>query len=122
MFILQIVHRPSKLLGIRSMTSRRFWIAASLISFTSVTMIFVAVTSLHTATPAWWALMAAAVIGPSSLFWIWPRLRDQDPEIVALRAKLTFEQKQRFEQQKEFERVRLALQTELQFRDRKSVV
>ena len=98
------------------MTSRRFWIAASLISFTSVTMIVVAVTSLHTATPAWWALMAAAVIGPSSLFWIWPRLRDQDPEIVALRAKLTFEQKQRFEQQKEFERVRLALQTELQFR------
>ncbi len=116
MSILQIVHRPLKLLGIRSMTSRRFWIAASLISFTSVTMIVVAVTSLHTATPAWWALIAAAVIGPGSLFWIWPRLRDQDPEIVALRAKLTLEQKQRFEQQKEFERVRLALQTELQFR------
>lgn len=98
------------------MTSRRFWIAASLTTLASVITIVVALTGLPTATPAWWALMAAAVIGPSSLFWIWPRLRDQDPEIVALRAKLTFEQKQRFEQQKEFERVRLALQTELQFR------
>jgi len=116
MSILQVVHRPIMLQGIHSMTSRRFRIAASLISFTSVTMIAVGVTSLQTATPAWWVLMAAAVIGPGSLFWLWPRLRDHDPEIVALRAKLTFEQKQRFAQQKEFDRVRLALQTELQFR------
>lgn len=98
------------------MTSRRFWIAATLITLVSVTMIVVAVTSLPTATPAWWALMAAAAIGPSSLIWLWPRLRDHDPEIVAMRAKLTIEQNQRFEQQKEFDRVRQALQTELQLR------
>lgn len=98
------------------MTSRRFWIAASLITSASVTMIGVTVTSLQTATPAWWALMAAAAIGQSSLFWLWPRLRDHDPEIVALRVKLTFEQNRQLEQQQEFDRVRQALQTELSFR------
>ena len=98
------------------MTSRRFWIAASLITSASVTMIVVAVTSLPSANPAWWALMAAAAIGLSSLIWLWPRLRDHDPEIVALRAKLNIEQNRQFEQQQEFDRVRQALQTELEFR------
>lgn len=116
MSILQMVHRPAKLQGIRSMTSRRFWIAALLITSASVAMIVVAVTSLPSATPAWWALMVAAAIGQSSLIWLWPRLRDHDPEIVALRAKLTFEQNRQFEQQQEFDRVRQALQTELEFR------
>ena len=98
------------------MTSRRFWIAATLITLASVTMIVVAVTSLPTANPAWWGLMAAAAIGQSSLIWLWPRQHDLDPEVVALRAKLTTEQHQRFEQQKEFDRVRQALKTELAFR------
>ena len=79
-------------------------------------MIFVAVTSLPTATPAWWGLMAAAVSGSSSLIWLWPRLHDHDPKIVALRENLTVAQHQQLEQQQEFERVQQALQTELQFR------
>ncbi len=98
------------------MTSRRFWIAASMITLASVTMILVAVTSLQTADVTWWGLMAAAVTGQSSLIWLWPRRHVHDPEVVALRAKLTIEQNQRFEQQKEFDRVRQALQTELEFR------
>ncbi|MBC7966665.1 MAG: hypothetical protein H7Z17_12175 [Fuerstia sp.] len=99
------------------MTSRRFWIAAILIALASLTMIVVAVTSLQTANPAWWGLMAVAAIGPGSLFWLWPRLRDHDPEVVALRAKLTIEQNRRLEQQKEFDRIRQALQAELEFRE-----
>ncbi len=117
MSILQMVHRPAMLQGICSMTSPRFWIAASLITLASVTIIVVAVTSLPTDSPAWWGLMSAAAIGPGCLIWLWLRQHDHDPEVVALRAKLTIEQNRRLEQQKEFDRIRQVLQAELEFRE-----
>jgi hypothetical protein len=77
------------------MTKRRFWIAASLITLASIAMIAVAVSSLPTASAAWWTLLAAAAIGPSSLFWLWPRDRAKSmQEVIALRAKIASEQQQ----------------------------
>ena len=52
------------------MTKRRFWITASLITTASVAMIVVAISSLATANAVWWTLLAAAVIGQSSLIWL----------------------------------------------------
>ncbi len=99
------------------MTRRRFWIAASLSTTASVAMIVVAISSLATASAAWWMLLAAAAIGQSSLIWLWPRQGEVDADLVALRAKISNEQKQLFEQQEEFGRIRLTLQSDLKFRE-----
>lgn len=99
------------------MTRRRFWIAASFITISSITMMFVAFTSLPTASAAWWALSAAVVIGQSSLIWIWPRHSDLDSEAVASRKKLTTAQSQHIDEREEFDRIRHHLQSELDFRE-----
>ncbi len=99
------------------MTSRRFWIAASLITTASAAMIIVAISSLTTASAAWWTLLVAAAIGQSSLIWLWPRQREVDADLVDLRAKVSSEQKQLFERQEEFGRIRLTLQSDLKFRE-----
>ena len=99
------------------MASRRFWIAASLITTASIALIIVAISSLATAIAAWWTLLAAAAIGQCSLIWLWPRQGEADAEIVALRAIISSEQKQLFEQQEEFGRIRLTLQSDLEFRE-----
>lgn len=99
------------------MTKRRFWIAASLITLASIAMIAVAVSSLPTASAAWWTLLAAVAIGQSSLFWLWPREGEVDAEVIALRAKISSEQQKLTGQQEEFDRVRLALQSDLGFRE-----
>ena len=95
------------------MTKRRFWITASLITTVSIAVIVVAVSSLATASAAWWTLLAAAAIGQSSLIWLWPQQGEVDAEIVTLRAKISAEHKQLFEQQDEFDRILLTLQSEL---------
>jgi len=79
-------------------------------------MVVIAVSSLPTASPAWWSLLTAAAIGQSSLIWLWPRQADLDAEVYTLRTTLASEQKRLAEQLEEFDRVRLSLQTELQFR------
>ena len=99
------------------MTRRRFWIVASLISTASIAMIVVAISSLATASFAWCTLLAAAVIGQCSLLWLWPRQAELDAEVTALRRALFNEQKQLAAQQDEFDRIRLTLQTELEFRE-----
>jgi hypothetical protein len=99
------------------MTKRRFWIAASLITLASIAMIAVAVSSLPTASAAWWTLLAAVAIGQSSLFWLWPREGEVDAEVIALRAKISSEQQQLTVQQEEFDRIRLALQSDMGFRE-----
>lgn len=99
------------------MTKRRFWIAASLITLTSIAMIAVAVSSLPTVSFGWWILLAAAAIGPGSLFWLWPRQGEVEQEMLALRAKIAREQQQLLEQHEEFDRIRLTLQSDLDFRE-----
>ncbi len=99
------------------MTKRRFWTAASLMTLASIAMIGVAVSSLETASAGWWILLVAAAIGPGSLFWLWPRQGDVDQEMLALRAKISREQQQLFEQQEEFDRIRLTLKCDLDFRE-----
>ena len=99
------------------MPRRRFWIAASLITTASIALIVVAFSSLVTAGLAWWTLLAAAIIGQSSLIWLWPRQAELDADVVALRATLSSEQKRHFERQEEFTRLRQTLQTELLFRE-----
>lgn len=59
--------------------------------------------------------MIFAAIGQSSLIWIWPRQADPDAELNTLRTTLASEQKRLAEQQEEFQRVRLSLQTVLEF-------
>jgi len=99
------------------MPRRRFWIAASLITMASIASIIVAISSLATTSAAWWTLLAAAAIGQSSLIWLWPWQGEVDADLVALRAKVSREQKQLFEQQEEFGRIRLTLQSDLVFRE-----
>ena len=99
------------------MTKRRFWIAASLITTASIAIIVVAISSLATGSAAWWTLLTAAAIGKNSLIWLWPRQGEVDAEIVALQAKILAEKKQLFEQQDEFDRIRLTLQSDLEFRE-----
>ena len=99
------------------MTKRRFWIAASLITTASIAIIVVAISSLATGSAAWWTLLTAAAIGQNSLIWLWPRQGEVDAEIVAVQAKILAEKKQLFEQQDEFDRIRLTLQSDLEFRE-----
>lgn len=99
------------------MPRRRFWIAASLITMASIALIVVAFSSFATVGLAWWTLLAAAAIGQCSLIWLWPRQGEADAEILALRAKMSVEQKRLFEQHEEFERIRQTLQAELEFRE-----
>lgn len=98
------------------MTRYRFGVAAALINLASVGICVVAITSLTTASPAWWALLTAAVVAESSLFWIWPRPELLDADLAASRAKLSGDQLQLRERLEEFERVRQSLQTEIGFR------
>ena len=98
------------------MTRYRFWIAAGLITLASVSIIFVAISSLTITSPACWGLLAAAAIAESSLFWIWPHRNGLDSDVAASRAKLSSDQLQLRARLEEFERVRQSLQTEIGFR------
>lgn len=97
------------------MPRRRLLIAVFLISMASIATIVVAVSSLPTASPAWWILLISAAIGQISLIWLWPRQARPDAEANSLRTTLASEQKRFAEQQAEFHRERLSLQTALEY-------
>jgi len=95
------------------MLLRRFQIAILLIVIGAVLTLAADLTAFSVRDWRSWALFAAATSTLASLYWIWPRKTEEDPEVTALRAKLAATQTRMNEQTETFEKARSALLTDL---------
>lgn len=95
------------------MLLRRFQIAILLIVMGAVLTLATDFTAFSIRDWRCWALFAAAACSLASLYWIWPRKTEEDPEVTALRAKLAATQARMNEQTETFEKARSVLLTDL---------
>lgn len=99
--------------GIFNMSSRRLWLAILAIAAGTILTIVVILTSSEVSGWRFGTLLAAAGCGAASVFFIWPRRKDEGAEVTSMRARLARSQAKIDEQAEAFETARTALLADL---------
>jgi hypothetical protein len=98
------------------MFPRRVWTVLLLIGVALFLTLLTAVISFRPSSWQFWSLMTAAVCGLIAVIRVWPRRMDEDPEVAAIRAKLTAGYLKNQEQAEAFEKARTLLLSDLENR------